>query len=267
MDFDPVADELTVGTVAELVGVSVRTLHHWDQIGLVTPSGRTPAGYRRYGAGDIGRIYRVLVYRELGFSLSSIIELIDDPDADEERQLRAQRRLLEERIEELRRMAAAVDELLGRRGAGEALTAQVQAEIFGTGWRQAWADEAQDRWGGSEQWRQFEENAAALTSGERRALQGTGAALLSEMAEAKRAHVEPSSAAGIAFAERHREMIGRLFACSPSMHVLLGRLFVEDPRFRAGIDDAEPGMSVWLNEAIRAAARANGVDPRTATWA
>jgi len=58
-----------VGAVAEVVGISVRTLHHWDEIGLVRPSTRTTAGYRSYQAEDIGRLHRVLVYRELGFAL------------------------------------------------------------------------------------------------------------------------------------------------------------------------------------------------------
>ncbi|WP_454295369.1 MerR family transcriptional regulator [Salana multivorans] len=265
MEPDLSVDVLTVGAVAELVGVSVRTLHHWDEIGLVTPSGRTPSGYRSYSSDDVARIHRVLVYRELGFSLASIAELLDDPDADEEGHLREQRRLLENRIADLERMAGAVDELLSRRTAGESPTAQEQAEIFGR-WRQDWADEAQEAWGGSDQWRQFEQNAAALTSEERLALQESGTALYEEVAEVMRASVDPASPVGIALAERHREMIGNLYDCTPSMHVLLARMFVEDPRFRASIDQPEPGLSVWLGDAIRAAARARGVDPLTARW-
>lgn len=74
--------DLTVGVVAEMVGgVSVRTLHHYDQIGLVTPSRRTAAGYRVYDDADVERLYRVLTHRELGFSLERIATLLDDPDA------------------------------------------------------------------------------------------------------------------------------------------------------------------------------------------
>lgn len=136
---------LTVGMVSDLVGVSVRTLHHWDQIGLVPPTSRTSAGYRSYTAEDVSRIHRVLVYRELGFSLSAITELLDDPDLDEVQHLREQQRLLRTQIAELQRTAEAVDQVLARREAGVTLTAQEQAEIFGRGWRQDWADEAQER--------------------------------------------------------------------------------------------------------------------------
>src|SRR5215203_5254239 len=73
---------MNVGEVAELAGVTVRTLHHYDRIGLLTPSERTAAGYRRYTPSDLDRLHRVLVYRELGFPLEEVATLLDDPDAD-----------------------------------------------------------------------------------------------------------------------------------------------------------------------------------------
>ncbi|MDL9980406.1 MerR family transcriptional regulator [Microbacterium sp. ASV49] len=260
------ADGMTVGTIAELVGVSVRTLHHWDQTGLVVPSGRTAAGYRSYSHEDLGRVHRVMVYRELGFSLASIAAILDDPDAEGTEQLREHRRLLAARISDLRRMAVAVDELLDRKEKGEALTAREQTEIFGRTWRQEWAEEAQERWGGTEQWRQFEERAEALSSEERVALGEAGAELFEEMADAKRSGVEASGPAGIALADRHREMLGSMWACTPSMHAVLGRMFVDDPRFRAEFDEIEDGLSGWIAAAIFAAARVRGIDPRRARW-
>ncbi|QZY51528.1 MerR family transcriptional regulator [Leucobacter tenebrionis] len=266
MSVQTAAAPLTVGAVAGLVGVSIRTLHHWDEIGLVHPSNRTAAGYRSYSADDIGRIYRVLVYRELGFSLAAIAELLDDPTVDAEQHLREQRRLLDEQITQLQHTANAVDRLLSLKEAGAAPTLQQQAEIFGRSWRQDWAVEAQERWGGSGEWRQFKENAEALTSAERVALHETGEALYGEIAEAVRAGIAPTSPEAAALAVRHREMFGRLFTCTPSMHALLGRMFVDDPRFRAFFDGVEPGLSVWLRDAIFAVSRAAGVDPYTAVW-
>lgn len=260
------SDALTVGAVSDLVGISVRTLHHWDQVGLVRPSSRTSAGYRSYAAEDVARIHRVLVYRELGFSLTAIAELLDDPAVDEVQHLREQHRLLESQIAELQRTADAVAQVLARREAGVVLTAQEQAEIFGRGWREDWADEAQERWGESEQWRQFEANAAGLTSEERAAVQRAGEALYEEMVDAKRSGILPSSPEAVALAERHRAMIGTLFTCTPSMHALLGRMYVEDPRFREGFDATGPGLAVWLRDAIFTAARAHGVDPDSAVW-
>ena len=73
---------MNVGEVAALAGVTVRTLHHYDRIGLLSPSGRTSAGYRQYAPADLDRLHRVLLYRELGFSLEEVATLLDDPSAD-----------------------------------------------------------------------------------------------------------------------------------------------------------------------------------------
>ena len=80
----------TVGQVANLAGISVRTLHHYHQIGLLVPSGYSRAGYRRYSAEDLERLQRVLFYRELGFPLEQIVTLLDDPAIDPQDHLRRQ---------------------------------------------------------------------------------------------------------------------------------------------------------------------------------
>ena len=83
-------DANTVGAVAALTGVSVRTLHHYDHIGLVVPSVRTPAGYRGYTDADIERLHLVLVYRSVGMPLEEIRALLDDSSADVLEHLRRQ---------------------------------------------------------------------------------------------------------------------------------------------------------------------------------
>src|SRR6266571_6447941 len=88
----------SVGQVARLAAVSVRTLHHYHEIGLLTPSGQTPAGYRQYSADDLERLQRVLFYRELGFALDEIVTILDDPAIDAAAHLRRQRELLTRRI-------------------------------------------------------------------------------------------------------------------------------------------------------------------------
>ncbi|WP_281860212.1 MerR family transcriptional regulator [Salana multivorans] len=263
----PAAEGLTIGEVASLVGISVRTLHHWDSVGLVHAQERTSAGYRAYSARDVARIHRVLVYQELGFSLTTIAALLDDPTVDETAQLRRQLDLLEERILRLRRMAEAVEQVLTSRTAGAVLTAQQQAQIFGRGWREDWADEARGRWGGSDEWAQFEENVAVLSEADRHRVREDGETLYTELADAKRTGVAPGSEAANQLAERHRAMVGQLFACTHSMQVCLGRLYVQDERFAATLDAREPGLADWLAEIIDANARLHGVDPDGAVWA
>ena len=72
--------DYSVGAVARLTGVTVRALHHYDEIGLLKPTARTAAGYRRYSLTDLERLHRILTYRELGFALPEIAVLLDGTD-------------------------------------------------------------------------------------------------------------------------------------------------------------------------------------------
>lgn len=262
----PAEQELTVGEVASLVGVSVRTLHHWDDIGLVSPKDRTSAGYRRYGDADIGRIHRVLVYRELGFSLARITDLLDDPGVDEASQLRQQQRLLSERINRLQSMSEAIDQLLSSDAAGVVLTVRERADLFGQEWSQSWDEEAQGRWGDTQQWAQFEESLMALSEEERTRLHAQGEALYAEMAAAMRAGEQPGGQEANRLAQQHRALIGQMFECTYSMQVIIGRFYTSDGRFRPYFDRFEPGLATWISDAICANAQRHGVDPDNATW-
>ncbi|MFJ9945742.1 MerR family transcriptional regulator [Streptomyces erythrochromogenes] len=126
-----VEDHWTVGRVAELAGVSVRTLHHYDHIGLVRPSARTPAGYRAYAAGDVERLREVLAYRRLGFGLREIAELVGDPSTDAAAHLRRLRGVLLERRERADAMVAAIDRELSARAKGLKVTPEEQLGMLG----------------------------------------------------------------------------------------------------------------------------------------
>jgi DNA-binding transcriptional MerR regulator len=126
-----VEEHLTVGRVAELADVSVRTLHHYDEIGLVRPSTRTAAGYRAYSAGDVERLREVLAYRRLGFGLREIARLVDDPATDAVAHLRRLRGLLLEQRERAAAMVTAIDEELEARAMGITPTPEDQLKVFG----------------------------------------------------------------------------------------------------------------------------------------
>jgi DNA-binding transcriptional MerR regulator len=126
-----VEDHWTVGHVAELAGVSVRTMHHYDEIGLVRPSARTPAGYRAYSAGDVERLREVLAYRRLGFGLREVAELVGDPSTDAVAHLRRLRGLLLERRDRADAMVAAIDRELQARAKGLTMTPEEQLTMHG----------------------------------------------------------------------------------------------------------------------------------------
>ncbi len=265
-DADP-ADGLTVGAVAALAGVTVRALHHWDSIGLVQPSERTDAGYRRYTAADLARIRRVLVYRELGVPLTDIAELLDAPSAEAMASLRRQRAQLRERVAQLHRMGDALDRVIEARTSGILLSDEEQVALFGPHWQPSWPGQARDRWGDTTQWAQYAERAAGRTAAQWQQIADNVAALDAELAAAHRAGVVPGSDRANALAERHRASIGAYFDCTHAMHVCLGRTFATDPGFAAHYDRMATGLSAWLRDVIDANARANGIDPASARWA
>jgi DNA-binding transcriptional MerR regulator len=117
--------------VAGLAGVTVRTLHHYDEIGLVRPSARTAAGYRAYAAGDVERLREVLAYRQLGFGLREIADLVGDPSTDAVAHLRRLRGLLVEQRERSDAMVAAIDRELAARAKGMRMTPEEQLGMFG----------------------------------------------------------------------------------------------------------------------------------------
>lgn len=242
----------TVGAVSDLVGVSVRTLHHWDDIGLMHPSDRTSGGYRSYSDADVARIHQILVYRDLGFDLARIAALLDDPETSEVDQLVRQRTLLLERMEYMRGVVGAIDQVIAARQAGRTLTVQEQSQIFGVRWKREWAEEAYSRWGESPAWSEFESRLHAMDDATRDAVRQSGELLFDAMIDAKRSGVASDSEAARALVEQHRTMIGQLFECPHSLHTCFADMFVEDMRFHNSLDQMEPGLDIWLRDAIYA---------------
>ena len=258
--------ELTVGQVAGLVGVSVRTLHHWDEIGLVVPSARSWAGYRLYEPDDVARIHRVLVYRETGMPLAEVARILDDPDVDATAHLARQRELLQHRIAHLTRMLRAVDTMMEKNSMGENLTPQQQAEILGAEWDPAWQEEAEERWGDSDEWAQAAARKAAMTRQDWARVAEETEALETDLANAMREGVVPGSERANALAERHRASIDRWFDTTYAKQVLIARGYVANSRFTAYYDKRESGLAAWIKEIIDANAAAHGVDPANAVW-
>ncbi|GAA1235157.1 MerR family transcriptional regulator [Kitasatospora nipponensis] len=120
-----------MGRVAELAGVSVRTLHHYDEIGLVRPSERTASGYRAYAAGDVERLREVLAYRRLGFGLREIAALVDDPATDAVAHLHRLRGLLLDQRDRAGAMVTAIDNELEARAMGIRTSPEDQLKVFG----------------------------------------------------------------------------------------------------------------------------------------
>jgi MerR family transcriptional regulator, thiopeptide resistance regulator len=243
----------TVGQVAKLSGVTIRTLHHYDAVGLLSPSERAPTGYRLYRDADLDRLQQVLLYRELGFGLESIAEILRQPGSDPTAQLRRQYRLLCERISRLQAMASAVKRVLEAHRMGIAMTEDERAEVFGAFQPEQYADEAERRWGGTDAWTQSHDRTARYGPSDWQAITEESTAIERGLAQLLAGGEAADSEAAMDLAEQHRQHISRWFyGCSYQIHCGLGEMYLADERFTAHYDATEPGLARYLRDAIAA---------------
>ncbi|MFG3094840.1 MerR family transcriptional regulator [Streptomyces sp. NPDC048202] len=241
----------SVGQVAGFAGITVRTLHHWDEIGLLVPGERTHAGHRRYTDADLDRLQRVLFYRELGFPLDEVAVLLDDPAADPRAHLRRQHELLTARIERLRQMAEAVEHAMEARRMGIDLTPEERFEVFGDKDPARYAEEAEQRWGGTEAYAESQRRAARYTKEDWKRLQAEVDDWTGRYTALMAAGETPAGQAAMDLAEEHRQHISRWFYdCPPAMHRCLGDMYVADERFKASYDSTREGFAQHLRDAI-----------------
>ena len=243
----------TVGSVARMAGITVRTLHHYDEIGLLTPGGRSHAGYRRYDDADLERLQRILFFRELGFALDEIKTVMTDGGADASAHLRRQHAMLLDRIERLKRMAAAVEKAMEAHTMGINLTPEERFEVFGDFDPDEHAAEVEERWGDSDPYRESSRRAASYTKADWERIKAQGAAAIEQVVDAMCAGKAADSPEAMAGAEAHRRQIDDAFyPCSYEMHVGLAEMYLADPRFTATYEKIAPGLAQYLHDAIKA---------------
>ncbi|WP_431679533.1 MerR family transcriptional regulator [Kitasatospora sp. KL5] len=243
----------SVGQVAKVAGVTVRTLHHYDEIGLLSPSGRTPAGYRRYEEKDLDRLQQVLFYRELGFPLDQVAAILDDRSVSPNEHLRRQRSIIGDRIEHLQELAAAVERALEAQKMGIQLTPEEKFEVFGKDYQESWEDEAEQRWGGTDAWKESQRRTGGYTKADWQRIKAEADGLNARLAQAFTSGTAADSEEGAALAEEHRQHItGNFYECTYTIHRGLAEMYVADPRFTATYDRIAPGLAQWLRDAILA---------------
>jgi DNA-binding transcriptional MerR regulator len=251
---------LKVGEVAALAGVSVRTLHHYDRIGLLPPSERSHAGYRLYSDDDLVTLQQILFFRELGFALQEIGRIMHDPSFDRLEALRLQRRMLVDRSAQLRKMIAAVDKAIDGMGRGTVMDRSEMFEVFGDFDPARYEDEVQERWGHSEAYRESARRTASYEKQDWEAMKREADEINDRLAGLLDAGVLADDPRATEEAEQHRLMMDRWFyPCSHSMHTGLGEMYVGDARFKETYEKVRPGLAHFFREAIKAnAARQAG---------
>lgn len=234
-----------------MAGVSVRTLHHYDQLGLLSPHIRTEAGYRVYGQKELIRLQQILFYRELDFSLRDIAELLDDPEFDPIEALKNHRKALLERKVRLATLLKTIDKtILTLKGEQKMLTNE---ELY-TGFTKEKADairkEAIDKYG-EEAVETSENKLRKLSKDQLDALKKEGEEIASAIANLML--LDPTSDEVQEQVHRHYKHITQMWGGAVERHNIpdayrgLGQLYVNDKRFYA---NAKEGFAEFLQKAI-----------------
>jgi len=243
----------TVGEVAKLAHVSVRTLHHYDDVGVLAPSGRSDAGYRLYTDDDLATLQQALFYKELGFSLEEIRDLMADPAFDRREALLAQRELVTAQSLRLEAILGLIDKTLISLEGGAHVTKEEMFEVFGDFDPAEYEEEVQQRWGDTDAYKQSAKRTSSYTKEDWARFKRESDANGARMVELLDAGVEPSDPRAMDAAEEARLLIDTWFySLSREMHVYLGEMYVADPRFKRNYDRQREGLAQWLCDAIKA---------------
>ncbi len=242
----------TVGQVADLFGVTVRTLHHYDEIGLLVPSGRSRAGYRLYTDGDLERLQQVVVYRRLELPLEEIATLLGG-DEDAVDHLRRQRAAVLSRLDELRELVSAIDRALEREMNDQPATTEDLKELFGDGFEDEYQQEAEQRWGETDAWKQSQARTSRYTKADWAEVKAEMDAVNAAFVAALSAGEPANGEAAMDAAERHRLHISeRFYDLTHDVHRGLADMYVADPRFTKTYEDLAPGLAAYVHDAIHA---------------
>lgn len=236
----------SVHEVSELAGVSVRTLHHYDQIGLLRPSTRTDAGYRLYAPADLERLQQILLFRELEFSLKDIKAMLESPRFDKRQALDQQIKLLElkrDHIDGLLALAKRVKTAHAgqqeRTGEGHKEEEPMGFEAFDTSKLDEYKEQAKATWGKTAQWQEYEGKSKGRTSGDE-ALLGEGLmGLFVPFGRMAAEGADPQSDAAQEQAHLVQAFISEHFyACTDEVFLQLGRAYGSGGEFTTNINAA-----------------------------
>ena len=235
-----------IGEVAAATGLTVRTLHHYDEIGLLAPSERSDAGYRLYSDADVRRLYRIVAFRRLGFALAEIGALLDaDATADPRALIRAQLERLDAEAalrEQLRiRLVRLLRSLDGADGAAadlflEAIEGMTMAERYYT----------------PEQLAQLEQRRTDLGEEGMRKAEADWAELIAEAEELRASGAAPTDPLVAPLADRWMALIRQFTGGDMGIHASLNTMYETEGPEKASRGMVSPELMAWMREAVEA---------------
>ena len=240
--------KLQIKEFAELTGVSVRTLHYYDEIGLLKPSYVDEQnGYRFYDESSLERMQEILFYRELDFSLKSIAEILASPNYDKQKALAEQKRLLTLKKERLTRLIAALEQA----EKGEITMSAFDNSEYETA-RQQYEDEAKQRWGDTDAYKESRAKTADYSKYKWNDVLGGLNGVFAEFAACRNGGDSADSETAQRIVKKLKEYItANFYHCTDDILAGLGQMYVCDERFKQNIDSHGEGTTEFVSEAIK----------------
>ncbi len=238
----------TVHELAHMAGVTVRTLHHYDRIGLLKPASRTAAGYRLYGEKELLRLQQILFFRELDVPLAEIRDILDDPAFDEVIALREHRKRLLARRERLTHLLTTIDKTIRKLTEGDTmLTDKELYEGFTKEQAERYPREAREMYG-PEIVAETERRLRRLSKEDWRAIKAEGDEITRRLVELM--DRQPDDVDVQAAIARHYAWIKHFWTPTAESYAGLGQLYAENDEFRATYDRYAAGLADFLCEAM-----------------
>ena len=239
--------KMSVKEFAELTGVSVRTLHYYDEINLLKPAEIDENnGYRFYDRTALERMQEILFYRELDFPLKSICEILSSPDYDKQKALSEQKKLLILKKERLERIISAIDNAEESEVVMKALNNNDYEAA-----RKQYESEAKERWGKTEAYKEHTEKTKDYSKDKWQSVTDGLDSIFGEFAECVKDGNAPDSEAAKALTEKlQKHITDNFYTCTNEILLGLGQMYVCDERFTQNIDKHGVGTAEFVNKAI-----------------
>ena len=252
--------EHSIGEVAKLANVSIRTLHHYDHIGLLQPSIRGQSGYRFYTSNDLTRLHHILFFRALGLSLNEIATLLESNSKERMPMLLMQKQRIDQHIERLHKMRNELEKTI-KEEEQEMNTIDDFSSMNGFDPDQ-YEQEAKQKWGQTDAYKESARRTKKYSKEEWVQYKAEHDALNTLLIQVMDAQLPADSIEATAIAEKMRLQIDQWFyPCSHEMHCQLAEMYIQDPGFTENYEKQRAGMAVFLNKAIKSnscARQANG---------
>lgn len=247
----------TVQQLATLAGVSVRTLHYYDEVKLLCPARVEKNGYRFYEEAELLKLQQILFFRELDFSLEDIRRILSSPYFDMKAALRDQKKLIQLKRNRLDKLMQTIDKTIKKINKETTMKDEELYGNFSKEEAEAYAKEAKERWGHTEAYKQSQERVKKMgKAGLAKVLEESGK-LTQEIAAAMKARQDPKSEAVQKLIARHYDSLRAFYEPNLEMYKGLATMYVDDHRFKATYEKIAPGLAQYLRDGMLHFAEAN----------